>query len=379
MIDRRIRYRLVRTSRLSTAISLSALVLVATGCQSTQKHAREESLERWNQVRAQVQVKLASDQLSSGQVESAAGALTKAARLDPENPKLRMLQARVCLARGDDYGAQRLLEYSGGQGSRDGEDEYLLGVIRQQRLHWDDAYNHFVRAANTEPHEITYLVAVVENMLQLGEAREALSLMRSHENEFGWTPAYQAAIAECQEQLGDWRAAAAAWEKISDAEVDDSVCERLAIAFCRGERWPEAIPLLRSLLEGQAPESAPHLRMLLAKCLLETGQLIPAQDQLSGVLREQPENTPALRLLARVFAEQGHYARAGLTAERVLRLAPDDLQVAELVAALAWRTGDEPRALELARQIVRAEPNQQNPIAEHILAQARAGRDEESD
>jgi thioredoxin-like negative regulator of GroEL len=251
---------------------LSAVAFAAFGCESTQRQARQESLERWNQVRAQVKVKLASDQLSAGHVEDAANELARAARLDPDHPELLTLRARVCLARGDQHGAQRLLEGAAAQGVQRAEIDYLLGTIQQQRVQWDQAFNHFVRAANQDPREVAYVVAIARNMLQLGEAREALSLLRSHESEFGWTAAYHAAVAECHEQIGDWSASAAAWEKVTADSDVPALRERLALALHRAERRPEAIGHLRRLLEEAESHPATHLRLTLAQCLLETGQ-----------------------------------------------------------------------------------------------------------
>ena len=103
---------------------------------------------------------------------------------------------------------------------------------------------------------MAYVVAIVQNLLQLGEAEEALTFLRSRADEFGWSSAYQVALAECYEQVDDWSAAAAAWERVSDAGDVRFVRERLALALYRCGRWPEAITHLQRLLseaEKQAP------------------------------------------------------------------------------------------------------------------------------
>jgi tetratricopeptide (TPR) repeat protein len=316
-----------------------------------------------------VKVKLASDQLAAGFVEDAGNELAAAARLDPENPELLILQARVCLARGDHYSAQRLLESADPQAPQRAEIEYFLGIIQQQRLQWDRAYEHFVRATDANPHEVAYLVATVEALLQLGDAEQARAFLQSHEDAFGWTPAFHAALAECCEQLGDRATAATAWEKVVDAEDDPHVRERLALSLCRSARWTEAITHLHLLLNDASSPPPAHLRLALAECLLETDQASEAHEQLTWILRDQPDNATALQLMARTFAQQGSFERASQIAERALLLTPDEPRAIELAAALALKAGRNDRALLLARKIDPRIRGVDSPVAEQIIAQ----------
>jgi len=348
------------------------LSLAFSGCASTQSQARQEATERWNQVRAQVKAKLASDQLAAGHIEDAATELAAAFRLDPANPELRTLQARICLAQGDLPAAERLLKGARAEDKPRAEIDYLLGVIQEQRLHLSAALEHFLRAADEEPHEVAYVVASVQVMLQLGQVEEARALLESRQPELGWTSAYHAALAECCEQLDDWAGAASAWQKVAGANDDPGIRERLAMALYRAGRGAEAIPQLAQLLDEPETQASVPLRLALAECLLENRQPGTAHDQLRLVLREHPRNVTALRLLARAFAQQQQFDRARQTAEQALQLAPDDPQTLELAAALAFRTGDKTRARLLAEQILQSFPDMDSSVARHILAQHAA-------
>ena len=348
-------------------LTLSLACLVAFGCNATQRQARLDAAGRWNLARAQVKARLAADQLAAGHVDDAANELSAALKLDPANASLLILQARVCLARGDQRAAKHVLETVEAEGPQRAEVEYLLGTIEQQRLHWDQAFNRFVRAANDDPHEVAYVVAIVQNMLQLGEADKALTFLRSYEDEFGWTSAYQTALAECQEQRDDWQAAAQAWQRVADAGDATYVCERLALALVRCERWSQAVPPLRKALANADVKTSTPLRLALAQCLLETGQPTAAQTHLSHVLQGDAQSVPALQLMARACAQQGDFPRARRIAEQALRLQPEDSRTLELAAALAFRAGDRARACQLARQITRSSPDFDSPIARQIL------------
>jgi tetratricopeptide (TPR) repeat protein len=350
-------------------LALSALWLFAPGCVSSHSRARQESAQRWNRVRAQFKVKLASDHLSAGHVEDAATELAAAAQLDPANPELLTLQARVCLARGELVRAERLLEDVQAEGEPRGEVEYLLGIIQEQRLRWPSALEHYVRAADANPQEVAYVVAIVQVMLQLGQTEEALALLESHEPQFGWTGAYHAALAECCEQLGDWAGAASAWRKVADSHDDPEIRERLATALYHAGDGSEAIRHLEELLDEADRQPQAALRLALADCLLQAGQPAAAHEHLSLVLREDPRNVAALQLVARVFAQQGQFLRAHQTAERALRLDQDEVRSLELAATLALRAGNRERALALAERLARIAPGSDNPIAGGILTQ----------
>ncbi len=353
-------------------LALSALWLLIPGCTSTQSRARQESTARWNRARAQVKLKLASDHLGAGHVEDAATELAAAIRLDPAHPALETLHARVCLARGDLAGAERLLENALAKDELRGEVEYLLGIIAEQRLQWAPALEHYVRAAAANPQEVAYVVAMVQVMLQQGQAEDALALLESYEPQFGWTGAYHAARAECCEQLEDWSGAAAAWRTVADGRDDPDLSERLAVALYRAGDRLEAVRLFEQLLDQAAAQPKPHLRLALAECLLEEGRPAAAHQHVGLILRDDPRSVPALQLVARVFAEQGQLRRARQTAERALRFAPDDVRTLELVAALAFRAGDTSRALALAERIIQNVSATDNPIADQILTSLSA-------
>jgi tetratricopeptide (TPR) repeat protein len=348
-------------------VVLPALSLAFCGCVSTQSQARKQANERWSQVRAGVKARLAADQLAAGHIEDAAAELAAALRLDPANPELLTLQARVCLARGELAAAEKLLSGVQKSGRQGAEIDYLLGVVHEQRLQWLAAREFFARAADQDPQELAYAVAYVHVMLQLDRAEEALLFLRSREDRFGWTSGYHAARAECCERLGDWAGAVSAWQKVVDADRDPGVRERLAMALFHAGRWPEALRQFEQLLvENDQPLAAP-LRLALAECLLEDGQAAAAHEQLGVLLRDDPRNVAALRLVARAFAQQEHFERARQSAEQALRLAPDDPRTLELAAALAFRTGDMKRASSLARRILQSSPEADSPVARQIL------------
>jgi len=355
------------------AIALSATTwAVLLGCQTTQQQAREEATQRWNLARAQVKAKLAADQFAAGNVAAAARELTEVSRLMPDNPDLVPLQARIWLAEGRLSDAERLLEQTRREQPPRAAVEYLLGVVRQQQERWSEAHKLFVRAAELDPDEIGYVVAAAQADLQLGRPWEALRRLESAAPRLRWTSAYQAALAECHEQLGEWPAAAAAWERVVGSDTTPATRERLAIALYRADRPADAVPVLQALLAEEPYAADTTLRLMLAQCYLATRQPAAARAQIELALRHDADNPAALRLLARSWAASGQFAPALRAAQRALNVDSVDVSTLELTAALAQRAGNQRLAASLAERLRQLDP--QNALAARLLPASAPSR-----
>lgn len=330
--------------------ALAAALTVGCNVPTTQFEARAQAQKRWNEARAQVKAQLAAEQLAAGNVADASSEVSKALSLSPDNTGLIVLRARTALASGDTATALNLLQHIPNEDSYKAEIAYLLGVIWQQRLKWEDALDCFARAAEAEPSESAYFVAVVQALLQLGKPTEALEYLRGNEDRFGWTPAYHAALAECQEQLGRWSEAASAWRLVADSSSDPSVTERFATALHHAGRCGEAVPLLQSRLDAGDELSQEAVRRMLAECLLEEGKLDAARAQLVQLLDHEPRDGDALLLLARIHAEEGRYELALRTARRAIDACPTRFEPLELAAAVSFRLGQRSQAAAFARR-----------------------------
>lgn len=372
-------------------VLVTLLGLWASGCQSTGsgktglpgdlRSAKEQAGRRWNAVRSQIKARLAADHLSAGHLREAQAELREALGLDPDNPELRVLEARLHLAEGRIDQAQARLEGARGIGAprQQAEVEYLLGTIWQQRQRWELALDHFVHAAQKDPDEVTYVAAVVQCLLQMGSADLAREHLETSEARLGWTPEWQVAWAECSEQLGDWCAAAATWRRLAAlAESDATLRERLGMALYRCGEYAEAADVLRGCLESTDkadPSDATReadglravLRLALADCLIELRRFGAAGEQLRTVLRADPGNARALLLTARMHAARQDYAGAWQAARRAVELAPDSVAALELAAGLAARAGRPAEARELAQRLIALPGGTGSRVARAIL------------
>ncbi len=351
--------------RLSRLVVLLA-GLALSGCETPQRRANEEASARWNQARADVKARLAAEQLEVGNFEAAAGELAVAYELDPGNPRLVHLHARVLLAQGELGAAQRVLESACRSDDADAEMHYLLGIVYQQQERWRDALVKYRAACAQDEAGIAYMVAAVQALLQLDNIDEARAFLSRYRERSGWTSAYQAALAECHERAGDWPASATAWQRVVYSDgADAGLRERLAQAIFRAGRHSEALPILTETVDALRPNVPVRLRLMQAECYLALGRTDDAQNAARFVLARDPRQVAALRLLCRAMVQEGATDTALRVAQRAESLAPRDLVTLELVAGLAWRSGDRDLARTTARKIIGLDPI--NPIAGRIL------------
>lgn len=368
-------------------LACAALLALAAGCQlpkSNQRQAAESAERRWSDVRSKVKAQLASDQLADGNVEDAANEIRSARRLDPDSMELAVLQARVDLAGGRTAEAQKLLEMVASRGERStpvvrAEAAHLRGVIAQQRQRWEEALGHYRTAAGLNPRELAYQMAIVDTLQQLGRVEQALSLLSSHEQEFGHEPGYLSRLAECHELSGNWSEAAAAWRRVAegpasrkDPAAADEFNERLALALLRCGQSAEARLLLTELAARQGEKASASLRLALADTLLDARDARAARDQLTPVVQADPYNAGAWRRLAQCHAQLGEFEPALAAVERALAVDDTDSAALELAAAISFRAGKTEQARRYAEKLVRCSPEgRSNPVAQVILSRSK--------
>lgn len=370
------------------AVLVLLVVIGTAGCQAPLTQRKQDAAQHWNRVQARVKAHLAEDRLTAGHVADAGTTIEEALRLNPDDPELRLLAARVRLAQDQVPQAERLLESLPAGGAMGAEREYLRGVIAQQRQRPQEALAFFLRALNEDPHETTYLLAAVQTLQQMDRPEEAIQLLTDHKEHCGWTNAYFAALAECFEQRGDWESAVRCWRKVTGAAAGDrGLRERLAWALYHAGRLSEATEVLLELEREASEDLSDALCVGLADGLLEARRLEEAQRQAGRVLERDARHVPALLVLARVLSRRGEHEAALRVARRALAVQPEAVPALELAAGLALRVGELSLARSLAGRLLGSEPAADegscprselppapaNPVAERILAVVGCG------
>ena len=162
-------------------LPVAALALVV-GCSSTTTHektGKQLMTEQWNHTRASVLLGLAKDQYAAGNFDPARHTVDDALRMDPENPQLHVLSAKLAIEAGQLDLASKDLEKARKANPKDAEADYLSGVVCQRWQKTDEAREYYAAAATKAPDELAYLLAESEMLVALDRQSEALDLLQN--------------------------------------------------------------------------------------------------------------------------------------------------------------------------------------------------------
>ena len=86
----------------ATILSLAALLAAAgsAGCASSKKVQHERAMAQWSGARASVLAGLARDQYNTGNFDKCRVTLDEALKLNPKDPQLHILSAKLAMEQG---------------------------------------------------------------------------------------------------------------------------------------------------------------------------------------------------------------------------------------------------------------------------------------
>src|SRR5690349_11705161 len=144
----------LRISWISISVVVCLAALVGGGCQhhrSSSPTQKQQAAEEWNDARARVLQSLAKDQFQTGNFDKARQTINDALKLDPKNASARVLSAHLAIEQGQLELAERELKLAREADPKNGEADYLLGVVYQRWQRLDEALAAYQSAADKQP------------------------------------------------------------------------------------------------------------------------------------------------------------------------------------------------------------------------------------
>lgn len=349
------------------------MVAVAGGChEATHQTRRDQAEQRWNQVRSQIKLQLASQQFERGQVDEALGSLSEAVQLDPANASCHLLAAKCHLEQGDVASAERSANHAEA-GGVSAESAYLRGLIAERRERLDEALDYFRQAMALDPTHADSLVAAVEALVVLDQPDQARRLLDEHINEFDRDGRLSVLRADISILLGDFdEAAIDLADASSRMDAAPWVSEQYGLILVRAGRYADALSVLKPFVESdvaaftgpnpdrKAGDSTPSSAVVraVAICYNRLGAAKAARQLLDEHLVQDPEDARAWWVAAESAIELEDWRRALRCAERGERLAPVLPHWKLIRAFCAWRQDDPTTATELLDSILAIHPDQ---------------------
>jgi tetratricopeptide (TPR) repeat protein len=331
------------------SIFAAALILM-TGCQSNRKSQNQAATDQWNMARAGVQYGLAKQQYETGNFDKSRESIQMGLKLEPNNPALRILSAKVAIEQGQLELAEKELERARTAAPSNAEADYLSGVVYQRWQRIETAYDFYTSASEKAPAELAYLLARSEMLVAMDRAPEALALLKDKVVYFEHSGAIRDAAGQLLMQQGRYAEAASMLREASILSEDDQgIRERLGMALYWAKDYAGAQEVLGRLVKQEAMADRFDLILALGECQMHTGRMREARSNFELAARLKPESAAAWRALGRSALAENDLKRAEISVRRSLAIEDQSSQGYLLMGTVRLRQGRLSEALEAFR------------------------------
>jgi tetratricopeptide (TPR) repeat protein len=366
----------MKLSRWILNASVGALLLTAMpGCQ-TDRQANTEKWKdaadgRWNAVKSSIAIQMAEDQFNAGQLGLAQKTIEEAMAKDLENPQLWLMGGRIALEKSElETAYQRLA-----QSIKHGEDlegfdrkqkarpYYFQGIIDQRWQRYDSAVKNYGLAYERDPENVSYFLAKVEMLVQLGKLAEATTELEDKTTYFDQNATVRGLLGHVHRRQGN-HAKAAMWFKQASmlAPEDMKLKEEVARSQNAVGQHAEAARSLKDLVATEYGAKRTDLHRLLAECYLKAGSLHEAKSQYNKLTSLDPTAVHDWSKLGELSYRLGDEGTALQAANRIINLAPDDHR-GYLLAGMVWNKRERlDRALSMFDRAAELAPNDTTPL-----------------
>lgn len=299
----------------------AAALILMTGCQSNRKSQNQAATEQWNMARAGVQYGLARQQYESGNFDKSRESIQQGLKLEPNNPALRILSAKVAIEQGQLELAEKELERARTAAPANAEADYLSGVVYQRWQRVETACEFYTSASEKAPAELAYLLARSEMLVAMDRIPEALTLLQAKVVYFEHSGAIRDAVGQLLVQQGKYVEAAAMLREASILSEDDqTVREHLGLALFYAKNYAAAGDVLDRLVRQEGYGERFDLLLALGECRMHTGRLREARSNFEMAARLKPESAAAWRALGQAALAGEDLKRAEISIRRALTL-----------------------------------------------------------
>jgi Flp pilus assembly protein TadD len=311
------------------AATLVASVSLTAGCGANKKQQtnKQQAGQRWNAARASVLLTLARDQYAGGNFDKCRKTIDDALKLDPENPQVHLLNAKLAIEQGQLELAERELIFVRTKIPNDAEPHYLSGVIYQRWQKPERAYECYKAAGERAPAEQAYLLAEAETLVSLDRQPEALALLQSKVVYFENSAAMRDAVGQLLLQAKRYREASDVLRQASFLAADDmQIRERLGLALYYDKQYREAGEVLVKLTADERNASRADLLSALGQCQLQNARPRDARQTFEKLVELEPASAHAHLGLGRSALECGDVKRADMSLRKAQALEPNSAE-----------------------------------------------------
>jgi tetratricopeptide (TPR) repeat protein len=269
----------LRTSILAAGLAASMLA----GCAGSKSYTNETTLEhntKMEVMKSANEYGMARQSYFGGDLPRALKRIDASIAINNQVPKSHVLRGRIQLEMSAYDAALDSLHTAETLAPESVDAQYFLGVTYERLAEHADALTHYKAAAELDPEDAQYVVAVAEVLIDSGQVDEAERYVLSRRQRFDHNPGVRQTLGHIALIQDDYARALTMFTEARLLAPDDTdILEDLAHTQVTLGRFAEATASLSKLLKDEETAARRRdLRHMQGRCLIETGRYIEARD-----------------------------------------------------------------------------------------------------
>ncbi len=335
--------RLINTSILAAGLAASMFA----GCGGSGAYTRQTSLDHMSKMdvmKSATEFDMARQSYFAGDLRKALKRIDRSIAINNQVAKSHVLRGRIQLERSELDGALDSLHTAEALAPENVDAHYFLGITYERLTEYKDALQYYKSAAELDPEDAQYVVAVAEVLIDDGRTDEAEEYILSRRSRFDHNAGVRQTLGHIALIKHDH---ARALTMFSEARLlapeDTAILEDLAQTQIALGRYGEAAGNLAKLLKDEEVAARRRdLRHMHARCLIETGRYIDARNIYISLTEddEGAADVDAWVGLGNVACIVNDPYRHKFSARRIMALAPDREEGYLLYAIYHRRRGE---------------------------------------
>ncbi|MBN1436294.1 MAG: tetratricopeptide repeat protein [Sedimentisphaerales bacterium] len=331
------------------------------GCESMPSQHDEDraaALNRWQDVRVQMALDLAQQQMEAGDLAAAQQAVMGALEIDSESVPAQLLLGQIYIEQDRLQIAHRCFENCLAVEPDNGTALYNLGIIYERWSDLSRAFESYMAAYNTDNNNSSYVLALADMYARTDQPDQALGLLDNLMARSGpQVPLLVAAGNILTTQGHHDQAILRFRQALQVGGENPHVSELLAYALFADGRVAPALAIFENLENQNSDDNQNDYNIVKGQCYLQLGNLHQAMRAFEQATRNQPQNINAWVQLAQVYLATDNTVLARDSIRTAQLLAPNNPEVLMVSGYISLKDNDYPNAVNAFRQVVAIDSN----------------------
>lgn len=309
--------------------SLVVTALLLAGCADHGGYTSEHmsaAKEKMAVMKSATEWEMARQSFLTGEFDKALKGVDRSIAISPKVAKSHVLRGRILMEKSDIEGAIASYNEALACEPANVEATYYLGLANERLLEREKAYQYYSKAAELEPQNPQYVIATAEMLIDLGRVTEAREFLEGKHAAFNNTAGVKQTLGHIAVLEGRTQDAVALFNQARLLAPDDLfLIEDLTRAQVAARQFGDAESNLSRLLQAESNKERRDLKLLRARCLIETDRPMEAREIIIKLTQDDQggSDLDSWILLGNLSYTLKDSNRTRLSAQRIVGLAPD--------------------------------------------------------